>query len=209
MTIDRTKYLNLQEVRRLRQVTEEAAKIALENNHVGAVRRWMIVDLALSTGLRVSELALLTVEDFDFERKFVMVRRIKKRRRKKESAESFARRARKKDPLPIGSALIKHVQKYIKWEGLKEGPLLIGERGVLGTQGVRNHFKKACELAGVTLPFGTAIHAARHSKAVDLIGKGHSIKHVQKQLGHANITSSAVYADIPFDDMQKTAENQY
>lgn len=59
MVIDRNKYMDMKEARQLRTVTEARSITDLRAGRIGGVRAWMLVDLALSTGLRVSEMAAL------------------------------------------------------------------------------------------------------------------------------------------------------
>jgi site-specific recombinase XerD len=68
MVIDRNKYMSMDEVRQLRTVTEAKAIVDLKAGRVTGPIAWMVVDLALSTGLRVSEMAALAVEDADLKR---------------------------------------------------------------------------------------------------------------------------------------------
>ena len=74
--------------------------------------------MALQTGLRVSEMAALRVEDVDFKRSALTVTRSKKQRRRPET-------------LAISNGLAKHLKEYLKWADQKKGPLFIGKRGPL------------------------------------------------------------------------------
>ena len=68
MVIDRNKYMDAKEARQLRTVTEARAIVDLRAGRELGVRAWMLVDLALSTGLRVSEIAALNIRDVDLKR---------------------------------------------------------------------------------------------------------------------------------------------
>ena len=57
------KFLTDEESKRLRKTCEEAAIIAKSKGNQLAVRNRLIIEMALGTGLRVSELANLKVED--------------------------------------------------------------------------------------------------------------------------------------------------
>ena len=61
--ITRDKFLNTEERDRLMIATEEKAIIDLTKGHSTWVRRWMLVDLAQYSGLRVFEIAVLRVGD--------------------------------------------------------------------------------------------------------------------------------------------------
>lgn len=84
----------------------------------------------------------------------------------------------------------------------------MGERGALTVQGLQKIWKTAVGKAG--LPRELSIHSARHTIAVQLLRKTRNLRHVQKQLGHSQPSTTAnMYADVPFEDMQKALENLY
>ena len=186
MSIDRTKYMSADEVSQLRQSAAFGA-----SNKTG-VRAWMVVDLALSTGLRVSEIALINIEDIDLDRGLINVTRLKRRQKTQE-------------PLAIGEALVSHLRRFI---GSRDsGPLFIGERGPLTAQGLQRIWYKAVELAGLPK---MSIHSARHTIAVHLLKKTGNLRQVQKQLGHASpATTANMYADVSFEDMQSGLNGLY
>ena len=193
--IDREKYMDLEEVRQLRTVTEARSITDLKKGRVQGVKAWMLVDLALSTGLRVSEISALKISDIDLRRGSMKVTRSKK---KKRSTESLA----------IDSNLVKHLKEYIEWLDIKKGALFQGSRGPLSPQGLQRIWKRSIELAG--LPDELSIHSARHTIAVHLLKKTGNLRHVQKQLGHSSpATTANMYADISFEDMQEGVNGLY
>lgn len=186
MVIDRTKYMAADEVKQLLTVTEARAILDLRKGHLAGVRVWMLVDIALATGLRVSELAAIQIKDIDLKRGFIKVQR---KKRKKKIVDSLA----------ISPELIKHLKDYI--DDRTTGKLFVGERGNLTKYGLQQIWKSAVKRAG--LPKEISIHSARHTMAVHLLKKTGNLRQVQKQLGHASpATTANMYADISFEDMQ-------
>ncbi len=61
------KYLKEEEVQRLVKSCSDAAYLADMKGNWLPIRDWMIIDLALNTGLRVQEVADLKVEDLHLE----------------------------------------------------------------------------------------------------------------------------------------------
>jgi integrase/recombinase XerD len=182
MSIDRRKYMSAAEVSKLRESASKKGGLT-----------WMVVDLALSTGLRVSEMALIKVSHIDFERGLIVVTRLK---RKKTSKETMA----------IGLELVNHLQQYL--HGRESGALFIGQRGALTAQGLQRIWKSAIKKAG--LPKELSIHSARHTIAVHLLKKTKNLRQVQKQLGHASpATTANMYADVSFEDMQEGLNHLY
>ena len=195
MVIDRNKYMDMKEVRQLRTVTEARAITDLKAGRIGGVRAWMLVDLALTTGLRGSEMAALKIKDVDLKRGCLSVIRLK---RKKKT----------KDTLAIGKDIMQHLKDYIASMEGKKGPLFVGSRGSLTAQGLQRIWKRSIKLAG--LPKELSIHSARHTIAVHLLKKTGNLRQVQKQLGHASpATTANMYADISFEDMQNGVNGLY
>ena len=195
MVIDRNKYMDIKEVKQLRTVTEAREITDLKAGRIGGVLAWMLVDLALSTGLRVSEMAALKVKDIDLKRGYLSVTRLK---RKKKT----------RDTLALGKDIAQHLKEYIADMDLKKGSLFVGSRGPLTAQGLQRIWKRSVKLAG--LPKELSIHSARHTIAVHLLKKTGNLRQVQKQLGHASpATTANMYADISFEDMQNGVTGLY
>jgi integrase len=210
-TVDRTKYMSVDEVKQLRTVAEARAIVDLKAGRVNGVLGWMAVDFALSTGLRVSEIAKVNVQDIDLRRGLVTVSRSKKRKKVKP------------EPLALGKDLLDHLKAYLTWRSCRiadmdgafrkgladtKGALFIGCRGPFTPQGLQRVWKAAIKRAG--LPAELSIHSARHTLAVHLLKKTGNLRQVQKQLGHSSPTiTAAMYADVTFEDMQDGLSGLY
>jgi len=208
--MDRTKYMSAEEVKQLRTVAEARAIVDLKAGRVNGALGWMLVDIALSTGLRVSEIGKLTVEDIDLKRGSLTVLRSKKRKPVRET-------------LAIGRELADHLKAYLTWRSCRlsdfngslpknltaaKGALFIGCRGPLTAQGLQRVWKAAIKRAH--LPAELSIHSARHTLAVHLLRKTGNLRQVQKQLGHSSPTiTAAMYADVTFEDMQDGLSGLY
>ncbi len=193
MVIDRAKYMSQKEVKQFRTVTEAKAIVDLRAGRVTGPLAWVVVDMALSTGLRVSELASLKVKDVDLKRGCITVIRLKRKKKIKES-------------MAIGNSLAKHLKDFIG--DRKSGPLFVGSRGPLTAQGLQCIWRETMKRAG--LPKELSIHSARHTIAVHLLKKTGNLRFVQKQLGHASpATTANMYADISFEDMQNGVNGLY
>ena len=187
--------MNMDEVKKLRTVTEAKAIVDLRKGRVKGPLSWMVVDLALSTGLRVSEMAALKIRDVDFKRGCITVVRVKKKKKVKEA-------------LALGKELLKHLKEYTACLDKKRGPLFVGKRGPLTAQGLQRIWKAAVRETG--LPEELSIHCARHTIAVHLLRKTGNLRQVQKQLGHASpVITANLYADVSFEDMQDGVNGLY
>ncbi len=201
MGIDRAKYLDADETKRLRLVTEAANIKDLQAGRVRWVVAWAVVDSALQTGLRVSELAKLTIGDVDFRRSALRVHRSKRRKSITET-------------IPLSKELRSHLKAFIEWKKAvgqptgKGSPLFVGKRGALTASGLMQLWKRAVAEAG--LPRELSIHCARHTLAVALLKKSGNLRLVQKQLGHTSPTTTAnIYADVTFEDQQAAVNGLY
>jgi integrase len=184
MSIDRTKYLDAAEVQQLIAATKA------RTTKTGRLA-WMVVDFALNTGLRVSEIALVRIEDIDFNRGLIHVTRLKRRK------------AKKQDVIPIAD-LKEHLKEYIG--DRKSGPLFVGQRGSLSSQGLQHIWYRSIFLAGLPK---ISIHGARHTLGTLLYKKTKNLRLVQKQLGHVKPSTTAIYADVSFEDMQDGLNGLY
>ena len=77
--MDRKKYMDASEVKQLRDSMEGRALLDLKAGRVRGPLAWVVVDTALSTGLRVNELAKLQCADFNARRRSLLVWRTKKK----------------------------------------------------------------------------------------------------------------------------------
>ena len=157
------------------------------------IRDWMVIDLALNTGLRVQEVADLKVEDLHLEYN-------------QSSLVVQNGKGGKKRVVRIGSKLKAHLKRYLKL-GLNKGEFVFSSsRGENLTRSallmiVKNYMK----LAG--LPAHFHFHSLRHTYATRLYkSSNNNLRLVQRQLGHVSVATTQVYADIMDEDVDKALE---
>ncbi|MFO8034585.1 MAG: site-specific integrase [Candidatus Bipolaricaulota bacterium] len=186
-------FMSMAQVRQLKTVARRGATEARKRGKTGPVRDWMIMHIALDAGLRVSEITALRTGDLLLEpgHGAIIVRNGKGGRER---------------GVDIGRALQDHLQEYMKWK------VTIGERtdpdaylfpspqgGQLTRQAVYLMFKRLACQAG--LPERFSIHSCRHTYASMLYRSSRfNLRLVQKQLGHASIRTTQVYADVLSQD---------
>ena len=199
--VDRSSYMDRDEVSRLRTVTEAWAITDLQAGRKTGVLVWAVVDTALQTGLRVSEIASLRYGDLDLCRGAI---RVWRRKRRKPLRETLA----------ISPQLVKHLRDFVEWKKLvgqptgTEDALFVGRRGALTVFGLQKIWKSAVRRAGLRKEL--SVHCARHTVAVHLLRKTRNLRQVQKQLGHADPAITAnMYADVSFEDMQAGMSGLY
>lgn len=194
--LTKEKYLSVEEANKLRKSMEGGSIIAQSKGNTQAIRDWMIIDLTLSTGLRVMEVADLKHGD-------IFIRR--------SESELVVRNGKggKMGRVNIGAKLKTHLKEYFAWkqeigEGIeKDDYLFVSQRGrKFTTRGLQLVFKKCLERAGLDTSYG--FHAMRHTYAVTLYkASGWNLRLVQKELRHSSIKTTQVYADVSNDETVK------
>lgn len=187
--IDREKILDLDQRTKLLKTCRDKAELDLLHGRETWVRRYMLVDLVLFTGLRVSELASLLIGDINLKAKdpYLIVRN--------------GKRGKKRD-VYLDKVLVNHLKLYITWKKKtmsedvnNENPLFTGRDGKrCAVITLMKSFKRAIEESN--LPLHYSIHSARHTYATFLLHSTNNLRYVQKQLGHSKISMTALYADV-------------
>ncbi|RKY12782.1 MAG: hypothetical protein DRP65_00235 [Planctomycetota bacterium] len=201
--LDRSKFLSPQEVKRLLGTARKLAEQALLHDHKATVRDYFIIHLALSTGLRVTEIAQLNCGDFfvDDRTGSLIVRNGK---------------GGKKRLVRFNSEFKRHYEEYLHWKQAGEEPVRPGDPllrsshtgGHMTSRAIEKAFKRTAARAG--LPGHYSIHCLRHTYACQLYkASGYNLRLVQKQLGHSNSHTTEVYADVMDPDVTKSLEKLY
>ena len=179
LTPDR--FLSKEELAKLLKRAEELRSLGVAERRKQPVRDWMIIRLALFSGLRANELCTQKVTDC-----FVGYSR----------AELLVRRGKggKQRVVKIGPELKRDLRWYLRWKSengeLHPDALLLrsqkSER--LSTSAIWRRWKKYCPVH--------RLHDARHTNATLLYEATKDLRLVQKQLGHSRPSVTAIYADV-------------
>ena len=188
------KFLTDGETRILRKSCEEAAIIAKSKGNQLAVRNRLIIEMALGTGLRVSELANLKIDDIHI-------------RKGQNSLIVNNGKGDKDRVVGFNNKLKTLIQEYLDYRKSMSSYLFASERGEKMTRfGVGRVFKTMAAKAG--LDSKHSIHTLRHTYATNLYkASGYNLRMVQKQLGHSSITTTTVYSDVLNQDLTDALEN--
>jgi len=187
--IDREKILDLEQREKLIKTCKDKAELDLLHGRETWIKRCMLIDLALFTGLRVAEITNLTIGDINLKAKdpYLIVRK--------------GKRGKKRD-VYLDKELVRHIKAFINWkkktmrEEVDDGsPLFTGREGKhCAVITLMKSFKRAIEESQLPLHF--SIHSARHTYATFLLHATKNLRYVQKQLGHSKISMTALYADV-------------
>lgn len=153
-----------------------------------------IVELLYGAGLRVAEAAALHLSDLDLQDRWVTV----------------MGKGNKQRRVPFGRAAARALQAYLREErpqlarGKATSMLFLSQRGTaLTTRSIRRIVDRVGRAAGE----GHIVpHALRHTYASDLLRGGADLKTVQELLGHARLTTTAIYTKVADEELRRHFE---
>lgn len=156
-----------------------------------------ILELFYASGLRLSELVGLGVEDVNLSGR--MVRVMGKGRKERlvpfNTSTADAIRAWLKDrAAPVG-VQSSRPRAQNQWRRGVSAPLFLNYRGGrLSTRGVDRLVRRYVALCGAK--FGISPHALRHSFATHLLANGADLRAIQELLGHARLSTTQRYTHV-------------
>jgi integrase/recombinase XerC len=176
--------------------TDEATAVVegeVEDDSPLGLRDTLIVELLYATGIRISELVGLDVDDLDRSRRVVRV----------------LGKGNKERTVPYGVAADRALQRWIT-SGRPEvaGPAS-GSALLLGRRGKRLDARVAREVVHRrvrAVPGAPDIgpHGLRHSAATHLLEGGADLRTVQELLGHASLATTQIYTHVSVERLRKT-----
>lgn len=152
-----------------------------------------MLELLYATGIRVSELISLNVEDVNLAMGFIRC----------------VGKAAKERMIPIGAVAAKFMDIYITSmrpkllkQSKTEEALFISH---LGTRMTRQGFWKIMKryAQNVNITKGITPHTIRHSFAAHLLENGADLRAVQEMLGHADISTTQIYTQVTKPKMKE------
>lgn len=160
-------------------------------NKISGVRDRTILETLFSTGLRVSELVSLNVDDISFDsNEFTVIGKGRKPRTVylSPSAKKWLKKyldTRSDNFIPL----------FLRYSGKKmdEGDLE-GESLRLTARSVQRMIKKYTVRAGISAD--VTPHTLRHTFATGLLKSGADLRSVQELLGHSSVTTTQIYTHI-------------
>ena len=156
------------------------------NTWLGARDR-AILETLYSTGIRVSELVALNMDDVDFLGEVVHVRG----------------KGKKERIAPIGSSALQTIQHYMEYRSKRAQSngnfdakvLFVNKHGRrLSTRSVRRKMDKYLKMAG--LDPAISPHTLRHSFATHMLNNGADLRSVQELLGHQSLSTTQIYTHL-------------
>ena len=181
-------------VSQVRRLLEQPTKLDTSE----AKRDMAMLELLYASGMRVSELVSLNLNDIDIEGGYV---------------RCFGK-GHKERLIPIHKRATSAVEEYIKEARLRlahgkdETALFLNARGErLTRQGLWQILKGYAKSA--ELETGITPHTLRHSFATHMLNGGADLRSVQELLGHANISTTQVYTHLTTEHIRRSYEKSH
>jgi integrase/recombinase XerC len=186
------RFLEYEEVKRLLETPPM-------NNWLGARDR-AILETLYSTGIRVSELVALNMDDIDFLGEVVHVRG----------------KGKKERIAPISSSALQVIQHYMEFRNKRaqnnsnfdSKVLFVNKHGRrLSTRSVRRKMDKYLKMAG--LDPAISPHTLRHSFATHMLNNGADLRSVQELLGHQSLSTTQIYTHLTTAKLREVYDNAH
>lgn len=173
---------------------QEQARAAMDLQGEGEpadLRDQAIMELLYATGVRVSELCQLDVDDVDRDRRVIRV----------------LGKGRKERSVPFGLPALHALDRWCVygrplWIKESTGPaLFLGVRGGRIDAGTVRRIVHARLRQVVGAP-DLSPHGLRHSAATHLLEGGADLRSVQEMLGHASLNTTQIYTHVSIDRLR-------
>jgi len=149
-------------------------------------RDLLLFELLYGCGLRVSELAGLNLDDFDFSGRWIRVRG----------------KGRKERQVPYGAKAAAALEQYLPKRQSRPGEraLLVNHRGSrLSDRGARGIVKLYARILSGDSSLHP--HSLRHAFATHLLADGADLRAIQELLGHARLATTQKYTQVSLADL--------
>jgi len=161
-----------------------------------------ILELLYSTGMRVSELVGLNLDDIDFKNRSIRVRG----------------KGRKERIVPFGSKALEMLELYLSVRGelLVEAPeeqrdvaaLFLNYQGTrITTRSVGRMIDKYIKICSDLHHISP--HSLRHSFATHLLDAGADLRAIQELLGHARLSTTQQYTHVSMDKLMEVYDKAH
>jgi len=149
------------------------------------LRDKLIVRTIYATGVRVSELCNMNIEDIDFDEHTIRIRG-------------------KGDKIRLVFVDEDTLAEILSFIGTRSsGPLFIGQQGKhISSRAIQHIFKHYA-------PSGITPHKIRHSYASELYKRSKNLRVVQENLGHTSIKTTEIYLHTDIDERRQVYQQYF
>lgn len=149
------------------------------------LRDYLLFVLGINSGLRISDLLKLTVEDVRDKDRIII------REQKTGKMKDF----------PLGESSKKAIQEYLKSTGVKDGYLFVSRKGVNPITRIQAYriLNEAAQRVGIKEAVGT--HTLRKTFGYHAYQNGVDITRIQKLLNHSAPSVTLAYIGITKEEL--------
>ena len=173
-----------------RSIPEKSSEMSKQNG----VRDRAILELLYSSGLRVSELVGLNLNQLDSDLGIVRV----------------MGKGRKERIVPVGVKAIDALKAYLEGRGglTGDGPIFINHTGGrLTARTVGRLIKKYARHSGIFRKVSP--HSLRHTFATHLLDAGADIREIQEMLGHSSLSTTQRYTHVSMGKLMEVYDKAH
>lgn len=173
---------------------DEASKFveAPLKKSISGKRDGAILETLYSTGVRVSELVGLNVENVDMISNIIKVEG----------------KGKKERLVPIGGKALEAIKGYLDSRKEKSNVLFLNKSGKrLSDRSIRNIVNKYITQACIKQKISP--HVMRHSFATHLLDRGADLRSVQELLGHVDLSTTQIYTHVTTDRLKKVYDKAH
>lgn len=159
---------------------------SLQDNKPLTKRNLALFELFYTTGMRVSEISSLKINQIDFNMKTILVHG----KGKKDRYVIFDNQTKK-----VLNDYLENVRLHLLRQKDDEGYVFLNNQGQgLSARGIEYIMQKVFNKAGVSGKVHP--HELRHTFATTMLNNGADLRTVQELLGHANISTTQIYTHV-------------
>ena len=157
-----------------------------------SLRDKAIFETLYSTGIRVSELVGLNMDDVDFISNIIKV----------------SGKGKKERMVPIGEQALNALKNYLDERPPQQKFVFANKNNTrLGDRSVRNIINKY--ILEQAMAQHVTPHMFRHSFATHLLDHGADLRSVQELLGHTNLSTTQIYTHLTTDKLKKVYDKAH
>lgn len=177
-------FLNYKEINKLFDSADTKTPLGLRNR--------CILELLYDTGIRVSELVNLKINDIEFDKKIINILG----KGKKERIVYYGDYLQE-----VLEKYINDSRKYLLNNKLSEYLILNNNGSKITTRGVEYIIDKMVNEAAIKHKISP--HVLRHTFATHMLNGGADIKSIQQLLGHESLSTTGIYTHITNDVLRQ------
>ncbi len=145
-----------------------------------------------STGMRVSEIEGMDMDDIDFQHQMIRVLG-------KGSRERM---------VPVGKRALNAIKEYRMYLKEYQIPVFVNKAfSRLGSRSIRRILDQIVNACGLNVPVSP--HTLRHSFATHMLDSGADLRGIQEILGHQSLSTTQVYTHVSMDRLMQVYDKAH